>query len=71
MGHPSPYSWIAAYESATSEIDSARLNIRIAEALTAIEERLDGPTKLDDAEHKEIQNALLALQMRSAQRSAG
>jgi hypothetical protein len=39
----------------------SRLNARIDAALTAIDERLDGTTKLDDEEFNEMQAALLSL----------
>jgi len=44
-------------KSAELETDFARLNTRIEEALTAIGKTLDGTAELDDAEHKEIQDA--------------
>jgi hypothetical protein len=66
---PSRYSWFAAYESAALETDFTRLNARVEDALNAIESRLDGPARLEEAEHKEIQNALLSLQSLSAERS--
>jgi hypothetical protein len=65
LNRDSPYSWFAAYRAAALETDFSRLYRRIDEALKAIEKRLDGPTKLDDAEFTEIQDALRALQMLS------
>jgi hypothetical protein len=62
---PSPYSWFPAYIAAAFETDFSRLYERIDVALRAIEKRLDGPAKLEDAEYAEIHNALRALQMQS------
>ena len=61
----SSYSWFTAYQSAARETDFSRLYGRIDLALKAIDERLDGPAKLEDTEFKEIQTALRALQMLS------
>ena len=61
----SPYSWYPAYLAAALETDFSQLYPRIDSALRAIDKRLDGPTKLDDAEFSEIQYALRALQMLS------
>jgi hypothetical protein len=58
-----PYKWFAAYRSAALEDDFTRLYRRIDLALRAIEERLDGPAKLDELEFNEIQAALRALQL--------
>jgi hypothetical protein len=63
MSRQSRYSWSAAYEAAARETDFRRLHARIEGALKTIEERLDGPTKLDDTEFTDIQDALRALQM--------
>jgi len=60
---PSPYAWFPAYVTAAFETDFSQLYPRIDSALRAIDKRLDGPTKLDDAEFSEIQYALRALQM--------
>jgi hypothetical protein len=49
--------------TAAFETDFSQLYPRIDPALRAIDKRLDGPTKLDDAEFSEIQYALRALQM--------
>jgi hypothetical protein len=65
MNRHSPYSWFPAYEAAAFETDFSRLYGRIDLALNAIEKRLDGPAKLEDAEFTEIQDALPALQMLS------
>jgi hypothetical protein len=65
MSLRSPYSWFPAYIAAAFETDFARLYERIDVALKEIEERLDGPKKLDTAEYHEIQDALHALQMLS------
>jgi hypothetical protein len=65
MNRSSSYSWFAAYRSAALETDFSQLYGRIDLALRAIEKRLDGPTKLDDSEFTEIQDALRALQMLS------
>jgi hypothetical protein len=65
MSPRSPYSWYPAYIAAAFETDFARLYERIDVALKEIEERLDGPRKLDTAEYHEIQEALRALQQLS------
>ena len=65
MNLRSPYSWFPAYIAAAFETDFARLYERIDVALKEIEERLDGPRKLDTAEYHEIQDALRALQLLS------
>ena len=65
MSRNSPYLWFPAYVAAAFETDFSRLYERIDEALKAIDQRLDGPTKLDDAEFTDIQYALRALQMLS------
>ena len=65
MNLQSPYSWFPAYIAAAFETDFARLYERIDVALKEIEERLDGPRKLDIAEYHEIQEALRALQQLS------
>ena len=67
----SPYSWFAAYRSAALEANFSRLYARIDLALRAIEHRLDGPTKLDEAEVTEIQGALRALQLLSTDEKSG
>jgi hypothetical protein len=67
----SPYSWFAAYRSAALEANFSRLYARIDLALRAIEQRLDGPTKLDEAEFAEIQGALRALQLLSTDEKSG
>jgi hypothetical protein len=64
-----PYRWFEAYRSAALERDLTRLRRRIDLALKAIEERLDGPVKLDDAEFGEIQAALRALQLLGTEES--
>ncbi len=65
MNLRSPYSWFPAYIAAAFETDFARLYERIDTALKEIEERLDGPRKLETEEYHEIQDALHALQMLS------
>jgi hypothetical protein len=65
MSLHSPYAWFPAYVAAAFETDFSRVYGRIDEALRAIQERLDGPTKIDDAEFADIQYALRALQMLS------
>jgi hypothetical protein len=63
MGLRSPYSWFPAHITAAFETDFSRFYERIDLALKEIEERLDGPRKLDAAEYHEIQDALRTLQM--------
>ena len=63
------YKWSAAYQSAVSATGPGLLGSRIADALSAIEARLDSPPPVDDAEHNEIQDALLVLQALKAELS--
>jgi hypothetical protein len=60
MSRPA-FSWYAAYEAVVSETDSSKVHERIDAALDAIEERLDGLSKLEDAEFSELQSALRSL----------
>jgi|HubBroStandDraft_1064217.scaffolds.fasta_scaffold3517481_1 hypothetical protein len=60
MSRP-PFDWYAAYEAAVFETDFSKLHERIDAALDAVEERLDGLAKLEDAEFSELQSALRSL----------
>jgi hypothetical protein len=61
MRPASQYPWLAAFKAAAFETDLTKLDARIDAALTAIDKRLDGTTKLDEAEFNEMQAALLSL----------
>jgi len=61
------YKWYAAYQSAVSATGPGTLGSRIADAMRAIEARLDSPPPVDDAEHSEIQDAVLVLQALKAE----
>jgi hypothetical protein len=69
MPHSSRYAWSEAYKAAALETDFAKLNLRIDAALTAIEKRLDGDTKLAQAEFDELQAALHSLYELSSERA--
>jgi hypothetical protein len=70
MNRP-PFSWYAAYEAVVSETDFSKLHERIDAALDAIEERLDGLSKFEDAEFSELQSALRSLLGMSAELAEG
>ena len=62
MTDPRTYKWSAAYQAAVLADGPGLLGSRINEALKKIQARLDSPPPVDDAEHSEIQNAVLVLQ---------
>ena len=69
MSQHSPYSWFNTYKFAALETDLTELANRIEDALSAIETRLDGPTKLDEVEFNDIQSALYSLRKLSEKQS--
>jgi isoaspartyl peptidase/L-asparaginase-like protein (Ntn-hydrolase superfamily) len=61
MADPSEYTWYGAYQTAVSGTGHGSLGSRIANAFTSIQERLKYSRSVDDAERKQIQDALLVL----------
>jgi hypothetical protein len=61
MADPAAYTWYAAYQRAVLGTGPGSLGSRIAEAFTSIQERLNSSAPVDDAEHDEIEDALLVL----------
>jgi hypothetical protein len=61
------FPWYSDYEAAILETDFSHLHKRIDAALTAIENRLDRLSKLEEAEFSELQAALRSLQALSAE----
>ena len=61
MADPATYKWHAAYQAAVLATGPGLLGSRINEALRLIQVRLDSPPPVDDAEHNEIQDAVLVL----------
>lgn len=57
MNSQASYPWAIAYVSAVLEFDNARMVNKIAEAIAAIEERLDSRIDLDEAESAAIASA--------------
>jgi hypothetical protein len=53
--------WRTAYTSALLETDGPKLAIRIAEASSAIKERLNSPVEIEKLEHEAIEAARLRL----------
>jgi hypothetical protein len=67
MADPAAYKWHAAYQSAVLATGPGTLQVRIAQALKAIDAWRASPPTIDDAEHDEIQDALLVLHALKAQ----
>ena len=61
MADPAAYTWHAAYQTAVLGTGAGSLGSRIAAAFTSIQERLNSSLAVDDAEHREIEEALLVL----------
>ena len=61
MADPRTYTWSAAYHAAVLATGPGLLGSRINEALRLIQARLDSPPPVDDAEHDEIEDAVLVL----------
>ena len=61
MADPTTYKWSAAYQAAVLATGPGLLGSRINQALRVIQARLDSPPPVDDAEHQEIQDAVLVL----------
>jgi len=61
MADPAAYTWHAAYQTAVLGTGPGSLGSRISAAFTSIQERLNSPPAVDDAEHREIEDALLVL----------
>jgi hypothetical protein len=65
--------WRTAYASAIFETDQGKISVRIAEALSAIEERLCVPAEISVVEQKSIEaarTALAALKVERVDRTA-
>jgi hypothetical protein len=71
MANPAVYTWFLAYKSAVLETDAAEIPNRIHEALKAIENRVSGPSKLDDTEQKAIVAARAGLNSLKAESRDG
>jgi len=61
MLSPSIYAWFSAYRTAVLEPDFTLVPERVREALRAIEERLNGPAQMDEAERQAIVDARAGL----------
>jgi hypothetical protein len=61
MADPAAYMWYAAYQTAVLGTGHGSPGSRIAIAFTSIQERLKNSRSVDDAERKQIQDALLVL----------
>jgi outer membrane PBP1 activator LpoA protein len=61
MADPAAYTWHAAYQTAVLGTGAGSLGSRIAAAFTSIQERLNSSPAVGDAEHREIEEALLVL----------
>ena len=61
MADPATYTWYAAFQTAVLGKGAGSLGSRIATAFTLIQERLNSSPAVDDAEHREIEGALLVL----------
>lgn len=67
MTEPAAYKWHTAYQSAVLGTGPGTPAGRITTALQAIDQRLASPPAINDAEHNEIQDALLVLHALKAQ----
>jgi hypothetical protein len=61
MADPAAYTWFAAFQTAVLGTGPGSFGSRIAAAFTLIQERLNSSPAVDDAEHREIEGALLVL----------
>jgi len=61
MADPAAYTWHADYQTAVLGTGPGSLGSRIEAAFTSIQKRLNSSLPVDDAEHHEIEEALLVL----------